>query len=228
VASLIDKPNKLVIFDCDGTLVDGQHMIIDAMDLCFEREGLTPPPRKDSRSIIGLSLKEAMEVLLPGSDDDYYHYLSEQYKTAYLDLNVKTGEKLEPLYDGTVDALKELDGAGYLLAVATGKSMRGLQRVLTNHELDHMFVSLQTADGHPSKPHPSMIHTAIADAGSAPESAIMVGDTSYDMMMAKSANVAAIGVSWGYHDIDILKASDADSIIEDYADLSSIVETILR
>jgi len=106
--------------------------------------------------------------------------------------------------------------------------MRGLQRVLTNHELDHMFVSLQTADGHPSKPHPSMIHTAIADAGSAPESAIMVGDTSYDMMMAKSANVAAIGVSWGYHDIDILKASDADSIIEDYADLSSIVETILR
>jgi phosphoglycolate phosphatase len=219
--------NKLVIFDCDGTLVDGQHLIIDTMDLCFEREGLTPPTRAVSRSIIGLSLNEAMAELIPGHNETFYSYMAENYKNAFLDLRAQNGNPVEPLYEGTLEALKELDANGYLLAIATGKSMRGLERVLVSHEISDLFVSLQTADTHPSKPHPSMIHTAIADAGSSPEQAIMIGDTSYDMLMAKSASVAGVGVSWGYHDDTILFENGASSVMQCFSELPDLVKTMI-
>ncbi len=219
--------NKLVIFDCDGTLVDGQHLIIDAMDLCFEREGLTPPTRAASRSIIGLSLNEAIAELIPGHNEAFYSYMAENYKNAFLDLRAQNGNPVEPLYEGTLEALKELDANGYLLAVATGKSMRGLERVLASHEISDLFVSLQTADTHPSKPHPSMIHTAISDAGSTPEQAIMIGDTSYDMLMAKSASVAGVGVSWGYHDDTVLFENGATTVMHCYSELPDLVKNMI-
>ncbi|UTW54295.1 HAD-IA family hydrolase [Kordiimonas sp. SCSIO 12610] len=219
--------NKLVIFDCDGTLVDGQHLIIDAMDLCFERQGLTPPERSASRSIIGLSLEEAMAVLIPNHDARFYRHMAEEYKNAFLDLRAENGDPIEPLYEGTLETLRELDAAGYLLAVATGKSMRGLKRVLASHEISNLFVSLQTADTHPSKPHPSMIQTAIMEAGSHTDQTIMVGDTSYDMLMAKSASVGAVGVNWGYHDEAFLHENGANTVLSLYSDLPKTVKSMI-
>lgn len=219
--------NKLVVFDCDGTLVDGQHSIIDAMELCFDRQGLKAPEKSASRSIIGLSLKEAMAELIPGENDQFYIHMADEYKKAFLDLRAANVNTVEPLYEGTLEALRELDGAGYLLAVATGKSMRGLERVLGTHAIADLFISLQTADTHPSKPHPSMIQTAILDAGSAPDHTVMVGDTSYDMLMAKSASVSGIGVSWGYHDDHILYENGAAKVLETYSQLPTLVKSML-
>ena len=218
-----ERGNKLVIFDCDGTLVDGQHMIVDAMNLTFEREGLITPSRNAIRSIIGLSLAEAMAQLLPDADMAFHDKMAEDFKRAFVDVRHIKNEPTEPLYEGALDALKELDRAGYLLAVATGKSLRGLRRVLASHDLGDIFISLQTADSHPSKPHPSMVHTALADAGAAPEDTVVIGDTSYDMLMAKAARTGAIGVAWGYHGDDELKQSGAQHVAREYSDIPALV-----
>ena len=219
--------NRLVIFDCDGTLSDGQHMITKSMHMCFDRAGIPRASDDAVRGIIGLSLREAMEHLLPDMETKDHLALSESYKTSFFDLRESGAFEMEPLYPGTEKALMALEQAGYLLAVATGKSLRGLERVLGQHGLRDMFISLQTADHHPSKPHPSMIQTAIMDAGSRPEDAVMIGDTTYDIIMAKNAGVQSIGVDWGYHNAQELTANGAVTIASDYSDLPSMVDALL-
>ena len=97
------------------------------------------------------------------------------------------------------DLVRALDGDGWLLGVATGKSDRGLNLCLAHHDLAHHFVTLQTADRHPSKPHPSMLLQAMAEAGAVPETTVMIGDTHFDIDMGLAAGTRAIGVGWGYH-----------------------------
>src|SRR3546814_6244142 len=104
----------------------------------------------------------------------------------------------EPLYDVILDRIETLDAGGWLLGVATGKSDRGLGLCLEHHGLGSRFVTLQTADRHPSKPHPSMIEQALAEAGASPETSLRMGDTSYDMATARAAGVTAIGRAWGH------------------------------
>jgi phosphoglycolate phosphatase len=132
----------------------------------------------------------------------------------------------EPLYQGIADLIDVLDGYGWLLGVATGKSDRGLALCLDHHGLSQRFVTLQTADRHPSKPHPSMIETAMAEAGAAPETTVMIGDTSFDMAMARAAGVVAIGVAWGYHPREELIAAGADYIAEHPSDIVSMVSRL--
>jgi phosphoglycolate phosphatase len=191
--------NRLALFDCDGTLVDSQHNIILCMDDAFYRAGLTPPPRDETRRIVGLSLLPAMQVLLPDGEPDLHVQLAEDYKTAFHRLRGK-GLVEEPLFDGILAAIDALEDKGWMLGVATGKSDRGLALCLEHHGLTGRFITLQTADRHPSKPHPSMVHQAMADAGSAPETTIMIGDTSYDMEMGIAAGARSLGVDWGYHE----------------------------
>jgi phosphoglycolate phosphatase len=126
----------------------------------------------------------------------------------------------EPLYEGISGLLDRLDAAGWLLAVATGKSDRGLAAVLDHHGIRHRFVSLQTADRHPSKPHPSMIEAALAETGAARGHAVMIGDTSFDMAMARAAGVRPLGVAWGYHPAEDLHAAGAYSVAMDSAELA--------
>jgi phosphoglycolate phosphatase len=202
---------RLAIFDCDGTLVDSQANICRAMEDCFARAGLEPPPRERTRQVVGLSLVEAMRAMLPDADDALHRALAEEYKAAFQRLR-SAGLAEEPLYDGISELLDTLEADGWLLGVATGKSDRGLGLCLDCHGLSRRFVTLQTADRHPSKPHPSMIHAALADAGAEPGLSMMIGDTSYDMAMAKAAGVAAVGVAWGYHAPDELRAAGADFV----------------
>ena len=203
--------NHLAIFDCDGTLVDSQHNIVMAMNDAFVRARLDPPERLATLNVVGLSLIEAMQMLLPEADPKLHHTMAEHYKQAFWRLRDK-GMVEEPLYDGIADAIDALEADGWLLGVATGKSDRGLALCLEYHGLTHRFVTLQTADRHPSKPHPSMIETAMADAGALPETTVMIGDTSFDMLMARNANVRAIGVSWGYHPPKDLHAAGAHAV----------------
>ena len=215
--------NRLAVFDCDGTLVDSQAAICRAMDECFSCHGLTPPDRAATRRIVGLSLPEAMRVLVPEGEAELHDALTETYKRAFHRHRAE-GLVEEPLFDGLADALAALEATGWLLGVATGKSDRGLRLCLERHGLHARFVTLQTADRHPSKPHPAMLHAAMAEAGAAPETTVMIGDTSFDMMMARTGGVHALGVGWGYHAPDELRAAGAADVVETPAELTAWME----
>jgi phosphoglycolate phosphatase len=202
---------RLAIFDCDGTLVDSQANICLAMEECFARADLPPPPREATRRVVGLSLVEAMAAMLPHAEAGLHRALAEDYKTAFQRLRGR-GLVEEPLYDGIEELLDALEADGWLLGVATGKSDRGLKLCLEHHGLAGRFVTLQTADRHPSKPHPSMIEAALAETGADAAASMMIGDTSFDMAMAKAAGVTAVGVAWGYHRRQELIAAGADYV----------------
>jgi phosphoglycolate phosphatase len=203
--------NRLAIFDCDGTLVDSGATIHAALATSFEQNGIEVPSPEASRRIIGLSLDEAMAALLPDLPSERHAILSDDYKRAFWELRA-AGRVEEPLFDGVLELLDALDAKGWLLAVATGKSDRGLKHCLEGHGIHARFVSLQTADRHPSKPHPSMVKQAIADAGAAPETSLVVGDTSYDMAMAAAAGALPIGAAWGYHEPEALIEAGAVAV----------------
>lgn len=206
--------NRLALFDCDGTLVDSQASICLAMEHCFAAQKLDPPARAAIRRIVGLSLVEAIAMLLPDAEDTLHRHMADAYKQAYFTLRTAGHIEDEPLYDGILETIETLDANGWLLGVATGKSDRGLLRVLEAHGLRRRFVTLQTADRHPSKPHPSMIEAAIAEAGAAPETTVMIGDTSFDMAMAVAAGAHPLGVAWGYHTAHDLHAAGAVRVVE--------------
>ena len=205
--------NRLAIFDCDGTLVDSQHNICRAMETCFATAGLEPPARERMRAVVGLSLVEAMRAILPDAEPDFHVALAEDYKRAFQEMRGR-GLDDEPLYAGIAALIDALEADGWLLGVATGKSDRGLALCLEQHGLSARFVTLQTADRHPSKPHPSMVEQAIADAGAAPGTSVVIGDTSYDMAMARAAGATAIGVTWGYHSAEALRAAGAHHLAD--------------
>lgn len=200
--------NRLAIFDCDGTLVDSGAPIAAALAETFEQHGLPVPPSDESRRVIGLSLVEAMAALVPQAGMDEHLRLAETYKQCFFAAR-SAGRVEEPLFDGISELLHRLEQDGWLLAVATGKSDRGLGHCLACHGLGERFVSLQTADRHPSKPDPAMVITAMAEAGASPETTVVIGDTSFDMAMARAAGAAAIGAGWGYHDADELLEAGA-------------------
>ncbi len=215
---------RLAIFDCDGTLVDSQANIIAAMADTFDRNRLPIPDPQTTRRVVGLSLLEIMHVLVPEGDAALHRHLADDYRNAFHRLRGSGGLAPEPLYPGIADCLLELEARGWLLGVATGKSDRGLALILEHHGLAGHFVTLQTADRHPSKPHPSMIHTAMRDAGAAPECTAMIGDTHFDIEMAVNARVRPIGVDWGYHHPDELLAAGAHSVVTDVGALIAALE----
>jgi phosphoglycolate phosphatase len=219
--------NKLAIFDCDGTLVDSGTTIHAALAASFEQNGIEVPSLDASRRIIGLSLNEAMAALLPDLSSERHSILSEDYKRVFWELRA-AGRVEEPLFDGVLELLDALEASGWLLAVATGKSDRGLKHCLESHGIHARFVSLQTADRHPSKPHPSMVEQAIADAGAAPETSFVVGDTSYDMAMAAAAGAVPIGAAWGYHEPEELIEAGAVAVASDPLQVLDLVGELVN
>ncbi|MBA3512008.1 HAD-IA family hydrolase [Sphingomonas sp.] len=214
--------NRLAIFDCDGTLVDSGATIYAAVKETFEQHGLVAPPPRDCRRVIGLSLDEAMQSLVPAASRDEHALLTATYKAKFLQARLE-GRVEEPLFDGIAELLDALEADGWLLAVATGKSDRGLGHCLDCHSLAARFVSLQTADRHPSKPHPSMALQAMADAGASPEMTVVIGDTSYDMGMARAAGATGIGAGWGYHDERELLAAGAIAVAMQPSDVVGLL-----
>ena len=218
---------RLVIFDVDGTLVDSQHMIVAAMERAFASIGAEPPARQETLSIVGLSLREAMQALTD-ADAATVDALAESYKAAFFDLRSDPAHH-EPLYPGAEQALDRLSARDdVVLGIATGKSRRGVDKVLERLDLAGRFETIQTADTHPSKPHPAMLFEALADSGIEADRAVMIGDTVFDMQMASAAGIAAIGVAWGYHDADHLQPAGAAHVADDYPHLMQLLEAQLN
>ena len=205
------KAAALAVFDVDGTLVDSRQAIQAAMVRAFEGEGLAPPPYDETRRIVGLSLAEAMAVLRPGAEPAGLARLVEGYKAAWVRLHADPAFH-EPLYPGAADLLAHLAAAGWRLSMATGKSRRGVEAVLGAHGWSGLFASTHCADDGPGKPHPAMLHAALAAAGAEPAEAVMIGDTGFDMAMARAAGVRALGVAWGFHTAAEVLAGGADHL----------------
>ena len=216
---------RLAVFDVDGTLVDSQHNIVASMVRACERNGLAAPAPETIRRIIGLSLLEAVTTLLPDTAPELVLRVVEEYKKGFQELRARA-DHFEPLFPGVMEALDTLEAGGWTLAVATGKSRRGLLMMIERHGLTGRFVSLQTADDNPGKPHPAMLRRAIDEAGARPAEAVMIGDTSYDMQMGRSAGVRAIGVAWGYHAPAELLVAGADLVVENYPHLVGLLPTL--
>jgi phosphoglycolate phosphatase len=217
---------RLAVFDVDGTLVDSQHNIVASMVRACERSGVAAPTPAAIRRIIGLSLLEAATSLLPETDPELILRVVDEYKLGFQELRAQ-GDHFEPLFPGVVEALDALEAEGWTLAVATGKSRRGLLMMIERHGLAGRFVSLQTADDNPGKPHPAMLRRALDEAGARPSEAIMIGDTSYDMQMGRSAGVRAVGVAWGYHAPAELLAAGADLVVETYPHLVAVLPALV-
>ena len=215
---------RLALFDCDGTLADSAHDITSAMRDAFAANGLDAPEDADIRATIGLSVPAAIRTLARGADDGLHHRLTEAYREAYFTHRSAQGAAPEPLYDGMVAALDELAAAGWQLGIATGKSMRGLIRLLDAHGLTQRFATLQTADHHPSKPDPAMALAALDQTLTNARASVVIGDTTYDMAMARAAGMRGVGVAWGYHPASALLAAGADMVVERPVDLATVIQ----
>ena len=213
---------RLAVFDCDGTLVDSQHAIVTCMASAYAAEGLPAPTPEAVRRVIGLPLLECMARLSPDHSEACHARLTDAYKTAFFALRQRADHH-EPLFEGALATLEHLEEAGFLLGIATGKARRGLLAVLERHGLGDRFVTLQTADIPPGKPHPAMLQRAIAEAGVRAEDAVMIGDTSFDILMARNAGVRSVGVAWGYHPVEELLAAGADAIVTRFDELPGIL-----
>jgi phosphoglycolate phosphatase len=214
----------LIVFDCDGTLADSQHTITESMRFAFQSTGLAAPERSSILRIVGLSMVEAVAALAPGQcearRDDVVRAFRERSTTLR-----QTATMREPMFPGAASLLRSLARReDVILGLATGKSRRGVARIIEQHRLDGMFATIQTADDAPSKPHPAMLLQAMDETGTSPARAVMIGDTSYDILMATSANVASIGVTWGYHTKAELRQAGANTIVHSFAELERALD----
>ncbi|MEI6556944.1 MAG: HAD-IA family hydrolase [Rhodospirillaceae bacterium] len=218
---------KLVLFDCDGTLVDSQHAIITAMTRGWRALGLGDPDPALVRRVAALAPTEMIAALLPGAEDGLIKRLAGLYRSAYYQPAPFHQSAAEPLVAGMREALAALGARGFALGVATGKSRRGLAAVLDHHGLTGAFVTLQTADHCPGKPDPEMVLRALADSGSTVADAVVIGDSPLDIEMAGRAGVPAIGVSWGYHGAAELARAGARRVVDSPAEMALAVVDLL-
>tara|TARA_R110000868_G_scaffold256681_1_gene513458 strand:- start:2209 stop:2901 length:693 start_codon:yes stop_codon:yes gene_type:complete len=220
------NPLRLVVFDCDGTLIDSQHMIVAAMAHAFEAHSLAPLPREQVLSIVGLSLDEALYALIPHEEASRRRSITTGYKEAFFHLRDRP-ELAEPLFDGTREAIEAIASRpDTLLGIATGKSQKGLRHMLEMHNLSHHFVTLQTADDAPSKPHPQMLQQAMREAGVEAANTVLVGDTTYDIEMAIAAGAHPLGVNWGYHDTNELARAGAPRVLTHFDELAPALDAL--
>jgi len=219
---------RLVVFDMDGTLIDSQAIIIAAMRRAFGQMGRPEPADTAILSVVGLSLEEVVHSLAPDLDEKAVAEGARFYRDSFVRMRAEQGgEAGSPLYPGAKAALERLHAEPEtLLGVATGKARRGLEHVFDAHNIGGFFHTCQTADGHPSKPHPSMLERALSETGCDAARAVMIGDTDFDMQMGKAAGFTTIAVTWGYHSVTRLMASKPDYLINDFSDLDAVLEHI--
>ena len=217
---------RLVIFDVDGTLVDSQEMIVAAFTHAYAGLDLAPPPRDQMLRFVGRSLELIFPELSPELDAPLHDKLTQGYRDAYFHLRMTRGSNAtSPLYPGAKQELETLRAQDWtLLAVATGKSKRGLDKLIEGYGLEGYFLSQQVADFHPSKPHPAMVQACLNETGVAADRTVMIGDTTFDIDMGRAAGVKTIGVSWGYHPVETLQA---DTIIHSFDALHSAIDDLI-
>jgi phosphoglycolate phosphatase len=211
------KQYELIIFDWDGTLMDSEKKIVNCFRKAVADTGIDFPGEQAVRNIIGLGLKESLDVLLPDHGPETRSQVVERYREHFLHLD----ETEMPLFDGVEQGLEQLISSGYSLAIATGKARAGLDRVLRHTGLGNMFTSTRCSDEALSKPHPRMVLDILQDTDTAEGKAIVVGDTTYDMQMAKQAGVDALAVSYGVHDVGVLNDQQPVDCVDSFSSVIS-------
>lgn len=200
---------RLIVFDWDGTLMDSEARIVECMRLALDAVGADVLADHQLKQVIGLGLKEALATLLPDRDEGFYLRLADAYREYWLDPAAAECR----LFNGIEALLYRLHGAGYLLGVATGKSRRGLDRQFDETGLGLIFASSRCADESRSKPAPDMLLAILEELGVSANETLVIGDTLYDLEMARSAGCERIGVTYGVHDHEQLTACEPLDLI---------------
>lgn len=213
---------KLAVFDVDGTLVDSRSSIFQASTEAAAAVGITAPSYDQVRSIVGLSLFNAIVTMLPEHDDDTHQAFMREFQAVFT-RRANDADAHEALYDGADALLRELKGEGWLIGMATGQSRRGVNRCLHGYDWHDIFDVTFCADDGPSKPHPHMLEQNLTALGVERHQAVMIGDTGHDMRMAREAGIRAIGVSWGFHTIEELETAGSHEIVHDFAGLGRVL-----
>lgn len=218
-------PLRLAVFDLDGTILDSRANIVRAVQEAAGLLGMEPPPADEIPKVIGLSLTEALARLFPHLDDARARDMDQAYRTCFVRSRTRPDYD-EPLFEGTREVLDALEAEGVLLGIATGKAMRGVRHFLEHHGLAGRFATIQTPDHSPGKPHPGMLRRAMVETGALPAHTVMIGDTSFDMQMARAAGVSALGVAWGNHPVTELEAAGAHRLVDCLGDLMHAIRTL--
>jgi phosphoglycolate phosphatase len=205
---------RLVVFDWDGTLADSTALIAAAIQQACRDIGEPVPDDTAARYVIGLGLADALRHVTPGLPVDRHRDLASRYKHHYL-----AGDPQIPLFAGTREMLDELDAAGALLAIATGKSRAGLNRALDQQQLAHRFVATRCGDEGFPKPNPDMLLHLMDRVGARPDETLMIGDTTHDLELARNAGAAGIAVSYGAHASEGLARLDPLALVHSVAEL---------
>lgn len=211
------KPKRfdLLIFDWDGTLMDSAGVISACIQAASADMNLPIPSRAAASHVIGLGLREALAHLFPGLPEDQYPVLADHYRRHFLSQDHEI-----PLFEGARELIEELHQRGFQLAVATGKARRGLDRVFAHTGLAPYFHASRTADETFSKPHPAMIEELLEELMIAPERALMIGDTSHDLDMARNAGVSSLAAGYGAHPAEDLGVHGALKVCESFAEMA--------
>lgn len=217
----------LVILDLDGTLVDSRAVIIHSITVAAREVGVVVPAQDDIASIIGLSLERALAVLFAAESAECRVSLFAAYRKESLRLRADPNDP-ETLFSGAYELVAELRNAGYLLGIATGKAKRGALHFCERYGMNGWFETIQTPDTNPSKPHPGMIESALQETGAERHRTVMVGDTSFDIEMARNAGVFGLGVSWGNHPVSDLEEAGAHHIVQHMSEVAQAIETLVN
>ncbi len=218
---------KLVVFDCDGTLIDSQHLICAAMQHAFGSLGLAVPSRAEILAIVGLSLPQVFLTLAGEQPASVQAKLAELYRQDFP--GRREAGRHDPVFAGMGELVAQLARRDdVVLGMATGKSRRGVARILEREGWSGHFLTIQTADDHPSKPDPAMILQAMAEVGVDPQNTTMIGDTSFDIEMAANAGVCGLGVGWGYHPPARLWQAGARLVAGSAAELMAAIDEPLE
>ncbi|MCA3564532.1 MAG: HAD-IA family hydrolase [Methylocystis sp.] len=220
------RKRALVLFDLDGTLVDGQHSVQATFEAVFPEFGYPAPARSEVRAIIGRSLPQAIADML--GDEAPVEAITEAYKKHFHAM--RAGDAYtEALYDDVDDVMRRLAKRDDLvLGTATGKALRGIHWLIDQQGWQGFFATLQAADTAESKPSPEMVHNACRETGMDPDDVIVFGDSIFDMQMAVSAGATAIGVSYGYGDPGNLRQTGAIRIIDGFAEVEGVIAAFLE
>ena len=219
---MADSPQRfrLLAFDWDGTLADSTSLIAVALQQTCREMGLPVPDDTAAKHVIGLSYQDSIRYLAPTLEHEHHEHFRERFGANYL-----TGDASIPLFDGVHEMLAELDARGFMLGIATGKSRRGLTRVLAQHAIAHRFGVSRCADEGFSKPHPDMLLTLMDQAGVEPETTLMIGDTTHDLQLARNAGVASVAVSYGAHPLEGLAEMQPLATVHSIAELRAWLAT---
>ena len=217
----------LAIWDVDGTLVDSRETIAACMAAGFASAGQPDPGYERTRIIVGLSLPEAVATMAPELSPALHVAITDGYRAAFQQLHADASYA-EPLYPGAAELLARLAAAGWRQAVATGKSRKGLDRVIAANGWGALFTSLHCSDDGPGKPRPAMVQAALAATGTPAERAVMIGDTAHDMRMGRAAGVRTLGVTWGFHTAAELEGGGADAVVSAFPQLAGALDRFAR